>query len=131
MIARARSPQTPEGLLVARAPMTPDISLLPEAVPAEAGERGHGLSRQGAAELFAEHCDYVWNALRRLGVARDDLEDLSHDTFVAVFRQWHAYDQTCDLGIQGEPTRFELHWDGDALEGSVSQTQLLFLDRVP
>jgi hypothetical protein len=39
-----------------------------------------------------------------------------------------CYDGRCDAAIQG--TVFELHWDGPALEGSVNNTQLLFLDRV-
>jgi RNA polymerase sigma-70 factor (ECF subfamily) len=77
--------------------MTPDLSLLPDTLATEAQERGQDLERQDAAALFAEHCDYVWNTLRRLGVAHDDLEDLSHDTFVAVFRQWHSYDQARPL----------------------------------
>jgi RNA polymerase sigma-70 factor (ECF subfamily) len=45
-----------------------------------------------AERLFAEHADYVWNALRRLGTARSDLEDLTHDTFVAALESWHRYD---------------------------------------
>jgi RNA polymerase sigma-70 factor, ECF subfamily len=77
--------------------MIPDVSLLPEAAPAPVEERGQVLTRQVASALFVEYCDYVWNALRRLGVARDDLEDLTHDTFVAVFRQWQGYDPTRPL----------------------------------
>lgn len=77
--------------------MTPDVSLFPEAAPGQVPERGQSLTGQAATALFAEHCDYVWNALRRLGIARDDLEDLTHDTFVAVFRQWHGYDPTRPL----------------------------------
>lgn len=50
------------------------------------------LTRDRASDLFSEHCDYVWNALRRLGVRREDLEDLTHDTFVAVYKQWASYD---------------------------------------
>jgi RNA polymerase sigma-70 factor (ECF subfamily) len=71
--------------------MTPEASLLQE-VPRALDGAELSLDRQRAATIFAEHCDYVWNALRRLGIARDDLEDLAHDTFVAVFRQWHGYD---------------------------------------
>ena len=77
--------------------MTPDVSLLPEAAPAQLGERGQVLTRQAATAVFAEHCDYVWNTLRRLGIARDDLEDLTHDIFVAVFRQWQSYDSARPL----------------------------------
>jgi RNA polymerase sigma-70 factor (ECF subfamily) len=43
-------------------------------------------------ELFRLHFDYVWNALRRLGVPSSDLEDLAHDTFLQVFRQYPQYD---------------------------------------
>lgn len=34
----------------------------------------------------------MWNTLRRLGVARDDLEDLAHDVFVVVYRKLGDYD---------------------------------------
>ncbi len=55
------------------------------------------LTRARASALFAEHCDYVWNALRRLGVRHEDLEDLTHDTFVAVYKQWSGYDSSRPL----------------------------------
>jgi RNA polymerase sigma-70 factor (ECF subfamily) len=42
--------------------------------------------------LFATHFDYVWNALRRLGVRESDLEDVAHDVFLAVFRKIERYD---------------------------------------
>jgi RNA polymerase sigma-70 factor (ECF subfamily) len=42
--------------------------------------------------LFAAHFDYVWYALRRLGVREADLEDVTHDVFVAVFRKLDQYD---------------------------------------
>ena len=35
-------------------------------------------------ELFAMHAPYVWNTLRRLGVAAPDLEDGTHDVFLQV-----------------------------------------------
>jgi len=49
------------------------------------------------AAVFDQHGNYVWNTLRRLGVAHTDLEDLTHDTFVAVFRSWHKCDRTRPL----------------------------------
>lgn len=39
-------------------------------------------------------------------------------------------DGTCDASYYGQATQFELHWDGDALEGSVN-SGLIFLDPVP
>jgi RNA polymerase sigma-70 factor (ECF subfamily) len=48
----------------------------------------------GLADLFEMHADYVWNSLRRLGVPRGELEDLTHDVFVEVQRRLGDYDQT-------------------------------------
>jgi RNA polymerase sigma-70 factor (ECF subfamily) len=44
--------------------------------------------------LYKEQLGYVWTALRRLGIHRDDLEDLTQDVFLRVFRDWDRYDQT-------------------------------------
>jgi len=59
-------------------------------------------------------------------------------TSVACFRLQYCsastcfcYDGVCDASPQGPGPVFELHWDGAALEGSVNQTQLIFLDPVP
>jgi RNA polymerase sigma-70 factor, ECF subfamily len=43
-------------------------------------------------QLFTEHFDYVWNALRRLGVREVDLEDVTHDVFLGIFRKLEQYD---------------------------------------
>lgn len=48
-------------------------------------------------KVFAENVDYVWNTLRRLGAPLSDVEDLTHDTFVAVFRAWDDYDPSRPL----------------------------------
>jgi RNA polymerase sigma-70 factor (ECF subfamily) len=45
-------------------------------------------------ELFDMHAPYVWNTLRRLGVAKPDLEDVTHDVFVQVQRHIGEYDAT-------------------------------------
>jgi len=42
--------------------------------------------------IFDEHFDYVWNALRRLGVRESDLEDLSHEVFLKVHTRLDDYD---------------------------------------
>lgn len=42
--------------------------------------------------IFREHLGYVWHALRRLGVRERDLEDVTHDVFVAVFKKLEQYD---------------------------------------
>lgn len=121
--------------------MTPDASLLEE-VPSALAEAELTLDRQHAATIFAAHCDYVWNALKRLGIARDDLEDLAHDTFVAVFRQWHSYDAQRPLRpwlfgfalrIASDHRRrarhrFEVGADGvEAVDGAPGAVELLLL----
>jgi RNA polymerase sigma-70 factor (ECF subfamily) len=43
-------------------------------------------------EIFRLHAAYVWNTLRRLGVRREDLEDVTHDVFLQVQRHLVEYD---------------------------------------
>ncbi len=47
--------------------------------------------------LFESELTYVWNTLRRLGVPRRDLEDLTHDVFLGVHRRLADYDATRPL----------------------------------
>jgi len=47
--------------------------------------------------LYEEHFDYVWFTLRRHGVRERDLEDLTHDVFVACARAWDRYDPSRPL----------------------------------
>jgi DNA-directed RNA polymerase specialized sigma24 family protein len=42
--------------------------------------------------LYQSEFGYVWNSLRRLGVPERDLEDLSHNLFLAVYRTFEDYD---------------------------------------
>jgi RNA polymerase sigma-70 factor (ECF subfamily) len=42
--------------------------------------------------IFDREFSYVWTSLRRLGVAPRDLEDVTHDVFVEVFRNLVRYD---------------------------------------
>jgi RNA polymerase sigma-70 factor, ECF subfamily len=46
----------------------------------------------GFPQVFEEHFDYVWTALRRLGIHDRDVEDLTHDTFVRVYQRFTRYD---------------------------------------
>jgi RNA polymerase sigma-70 factor (ECF subfamily) len=43
-------------------------------------------------EIFDEHFDYVWNALRRLGVRDGEREDLAHEVFLKVYARLADYD---------------------------------------
>ena len=42
--------------------------------------------------LFEASFDYLWNTLRRLGVAPRDLEDVTHDVLLTVYRKFDTYD---------------------------------------
>jgi RNA polymerase sigma-70 factor, ECF subfamily len=43
-------------------------------------------------EVFEGHSQYVWNSLRRLGVHEADLEDLTHDVLITVYKRLADYD---------------------------------------
>src|SRR5262249_14351656 len=81
-----------------REPLIPSIRVGRPAVQAKVAVE-EGRSRDGALDrprdfrsLFDREFSYVWTALRRLGVAARDLEDVTHDVFVEVFRNFARYD---------------------------------------
>jgi RNA polymerase sigma-70 factor (ECF subfamily) len=41
--------------------------------------------------IFQEHAPYVWRALRRLGVAEADADDVCQDVFIVVHRKLDTY----------------------------------------
>jgi RNA polymerase sigma-70 factor, ECF subfamily len=43
-------------------------------------------------ELFEQLAPYVWTTLRRLGAPPRDLDDLTHEVFIQVFRHLEQYD---------------------------------------
>ncbi len=43
--------------------------------------------------VFEAEFDYVWHSLRRLGVRERDVDDLTHDTFIVVYRTLDQYDR--------------------------------------
>jgi len=43
-------------------------------------------------DAFEGESDYVIRTLRRLGVHRDDLEDLAHEVFLVLYQNWEKYD---------------------------------------
>jgi RNA polymerase sigma-70 factor (ECF subfamily) len=47
--------------------------------------------------IFETESEYVWRSLRRLGVRDADLDDVTHDVFVVVFRQLATYDPSRPL----------------------------------
>jgi RNA polymerase sigma-70 factor (ECF subfamily) len=47
--------------------------------------------------IYEDEFEYVWDALRSLGIRERDLEDLTHDVFVKVFNRLGTYDPTRPL----------------------------------
>ncbi len=43
-------------------------------------------------EAYRLEFDYLARTLRRLGVRRDDVEDLAHDVFLVLYQAWDKYD---------------------------------------
>ncbi|MBX7114934.1 MAG: sigma-70 family RNA polymerase sigma factor [Myxococcaceae bacterium] len=50
------------------------------------------LSAQDFKRIYEAELDYVWNSLRRLGVASAHLEDLTHDVFSVAWKKLAHYD---------------------------------------
>jgi RNA polymerase sigma-70 factor, ECF subfamily len=44
------------------------------------------------ADVFAQHGDFVWRTLQRLGVREADLEDVAQDVFLVVGRQLSGFE---------------------------------------
>lgn len=42
--------------------------------------------------IFETEFEYVWHSLRRLGVRERDVDDVTHDTFIVVYRTLDQYD---------------------------------------
>jgi RNA polymerase sigma-70 factor, ECF subfamily len=55
------------------------------------------LPRPDFRRLFEQEVGYVLQTLRRLGVARADVEDMAHEVFLAVLKQLDAYDPSRPL----------------------------------
>jgi RNA polymerase sigma-70 factor, ECF subfamily len=55
------------------------------------------LERAGFRLVFEEHHEHVWHTLRRFGVRAADLEDLTHEVFITVYRRRDDYDRARPL----------------------------------
>jgi RNA polymerase sigma-70 factor (ECF subfamily) len=61
----------------------------PSAVMASTDVTAH---KPDFADLFEREFDYVWFTLRRFGVSARDLEDVTHDVFIQVYKHLDRYD---------------------------------------
>lgn len=57
----------------------------------DAGQEPSDLEER-VAELFAEHADFVWRSLRRLGVPEADVDDALQEVFLVVHRRLAEYE---------------------------------------
>ena len=48
--------------------------------------------RPNLRKIYEDHFDFVWNTLRRLGIPKRHLADVSHDTFIVIHRTLDRYD---------------------------------------
>ena len=76
--------------MTARSLSSQAFKMAPPAGQAKAGARAH--HTPDFRSIFDREFSYVWTSLRRLGVAPRDLEDVTHDVFVEVFRNLDRYD---------------------------------------
>jgi RNA polymerase sigma-70 factor (ECF subfamily) len=63
----------------------------------EAAAKEYAARAPSFRELFTTQFEYVWNSLRRLGIPERDLEDLTHDVFMHVYRRQGDYEPTRPL----------------------------------
>jgi RNA polymerase sigma-70 factor (ECF subfamily) len=49
------------------------------------------------AEVYRANVGFVWQVLRRLGVARSELQDACQEVFLTVHRKLHAFEQRSSL----------------------------------
>jgi RNA polymerase sigma-70 factor (ECF subfamily) len=80
-------PQTDDVKRASPVPSTPQPNAEPAVTPAVSA----GLQVNFRA-LFYGHASYVASSLRRLGVRERDVEDVTHDVFLAVCRHLADYD---------------------------------------
>jgi len=73
-----------------RGGQTRGVTLRLAQVASDAGE--HAGARPRFPELFEQHAPYVWTTLRRLGALPREVEDLTHEVFIQVFRHLEQYD---------------------------------------
>jgi len=74
-----------------QSPIVTTDALAPHTAPAA------GVAPFDLGAVYGREFDWVWNTLRRLGVATRNLPDVTHDVFVVVHRRAHTYDPSRPL----------------------------------
>jgi RNA polymerase sigma-70 factor (ECF subfamily) len=55
------------------------------------------VTRLDPAQVIREHAAFVWRVLRHLGIAEDQLDDLSQEVFLVVLRQLPSFEGRSSL----------------------------------
>lgn len=66
-------------------------------IPAVSGSAEMQVSEAQCFAAFSRELDYICRTLRRLGVCRSDIEDLAHDVFLILHRNWSKFDPSRPL----------------------------------
>jgi RNA polymerase sigma-70 factor, ECF subfamily len=81
---------------MSRTPGTSHLRLV--STEAQSGsEASGGQANHPCLAPFETHFDYLMRTLRRLGVHRDDVEDLAHEVFIVLYQTWDRYDPSRPL----------------------------------
>jgi RNA polymerase sigma-70 factor (ECF subfamily) len=70
---------------------------LPPAAGGHAPEPSAAPSEQSFREVYLAHFDFVWGALRRLGVREQDAQDQAQKVFLVVYMKLHAFENRSTL----------------------------------
>lgn len=54
-------------------------------------------SKPGLAEIYAQHSEFLWKSLYRLGVPEADLPDVLQEVLLVVHRRLDSFDASCRL----------------------------------
>ncbi len=65
--------------------------------PPQGQQRGADHVEHPCLAAFQLEFDYLSRSLIRLGVSRNDVEDLAHEVFLVLYRTWESYDPTRPL----------------------------------
>lgn len=68
------------------------MTLVEQPIAASTGQAGPPSLSDRFRSIFQSEYPYVVSSLRRLGVAQHDLDDLAHESFLAVYRRLADYD---------------------------------------
>jgi RNA polymerase sigma-70 factor, ECF subfamily len=68
------------------------LAVMPANLEAKTAPAASATSKLDLLSIHAEHADFVWVTLQRLGVRDADIEDLLQEVFVVVHRRLHTFD---------------------------------------